>query len=75
MPSSEQTSPERPASAARSAESFLVGTRVRSYIAAQGLKVADDAVDELGNRVREMVDEAIGRTKANKRLTVRPHDF
>lgn len=74
MSSDERNSQESPLPIP-SVESFLVGARVRGYISNHGLKVADESVDELNRRVRDMLDEAISRTKANKRLTLRPHDF
>lgn len=56
-------------------ETFLVATRVRAYIASQGLKMSDEAMDELNLQVRSLVDRALQRTRANKRLTIRPQDF
>jgi histone H3/H4 len=54
---------------------FLVGSRVRAYVSQHDLKLSEEALETLNRRVQELIDQAIERTKANKRLTVRPHDL
>lgn len=54
---------------------FIVRARVRSYVNRHDLKLSEETLDALNRRVQYMVDRAIERTHANKRLTVRPHDL
>ncbi|MBW7857990.1 MAG: hypothetical protein H3C43_06830 [Leptonema sp. (in: Bacteria)] len=54
---------------------FLVNSRIRNYISEQGLKLSEETVDALNTRVQQIINQAIERTRANKRLTVRPYDL
>lgn len=56
-------------------ESLLVASKTRSYIKEQGCMVSQDALEELNRQVYRLLDEAIRRTRENKRTTLRPHDF
>jgi hypothetical protein len=55
--------------------SFVVGSRVRAYVSQQDLKLSEETLEAINRRVHEMIDRAIERTRANKRLTIRPHDL
>lgn len=56
-------------------ESLLVASKVKAYIKSNECIVSADAVGELNNKIYELLDGAIKRTKDNKRSTVRPYDF
>lgn len=61
--------------AAKPAEMLLVSSKVRQMIKDAGCNTAGDALDGLNQVVAELVQEAVKRTKENKRVTVRAHDF
>lgn len=54
---------------------FIVGSRVRSYVSKHDLKLSEETLAAINQRVQQMIDRAMERTRANKRLTVRPHDL
>ncbi|MCB1164832.1 MAG: hypothetical protein KDK37_01885 [Leptospiraceae bacterium] len=56
-------------------EQLVVASKTRAYIKSQGCMVSADAVEELNKKVYELIDQAVKRTKDNKRSTLRPHDF
>lgn len=56
-------------------EQLVVASKTRAYIKSQGCMVSADAVEELNKKVYDLIDQAVKRTKDNKRSTLRPHDF
>lgn len=50
-------------------------TKVRDYIKQKKCEVSDETIEAIENKLREIIDKAIFRTKSNKRITVRPHDL
>jgi len=56
-------------------ESLIVASKAKNIIKNAGCMVAADALDELNRKVHRLIEEAIKRTKENKRSTVRPYDF
>lgn len=58
-----------------STESLIVASKAKNIIKNHGCMVAADALDELNRKVHRLIDEAVKRTKENKRSTVRPYDF
>ena len=56
-------------------EILIVTSKTKSYIKAKGYQSSGDAMEALNERIYEMIDKALERTKENKRSTVRPHDF
>jgi len=54
---------------------FLVASRLRNYVNQKELKLSDETIKSLNESIRQIVDKAIERTKANKRITVRPYDI
>ena len=54
---------------------LVVGTKVKELIKSKGCKTAGDTVDALNDKVACLVEEAVERSKANKRSTVRPQDL
>ena len=64
----------RPARKA-SREVLCVGSKVKAYIKANGMKCSGDLIEALSNQMHETLDTAIGRCQGNKRSTVRPVDL
>jgi len=56
-------------------ETLIVASKTKAYIKSQGCIVSSDALDALNERIYELLDNAIKRTKDNKRSTLRAHDF
>ncbi|MCB1326667.1 MAG: hypothetical protein H7A21_14265 [Spirochaetales bacterium] len=56
-------------------ETLIVASKTKAYIKSQGCMVSSDALDELNRKVYDLLDNAIKRTKDNKRSTLRAHDF
>ncbi|MBX7056886.1 MAG: hypothetical protein K1X75_02390 [Leptospirales bacterium] len=56
-------------------ETLLIASKTKAYIKDQGCMVAGDALDELNRKVYELINNAVKRTKENKRTTLRGHDF
>jgi histone H3/H4 len=55
-------------------EMLLVGTKVKGYIKDQDVMSSSDVLQELNERVHEMLDRAIERAQANGRKTVQGRD-
>jgi hypothetical protein len=56
-------------------EMLLVASKVKAMIKSAGCNTAGDALDGLNNHVGWLVQQAVKRTKDNKRKTVRGYDF
>lgn len=56
-------------------EVLVVASKVKAYIKGKKMKTSSDVIAALSDKVRSMLDEAIVRTKANRRSTVKPHDL
>lgn len=56
-------------------DSLIVASKIKAYIKSKGLMTAGDAIDGLNEKIYKLIDEAIERTQANKRSTVRSYDF
>jgi tRNA A22 N-methylase len=50
-------------------------SRVREYIKEKNCEINDETIDAINKKLYEIIDKAIYRTKANKRVTIRPHDL
>ena len=60
---------------AKKRENLIVGSKIKAYIRSKKCMTAGDLVEGLSNEVYALLDRAVGRTKANKRSTVRPQDL
>lgn len=60
---------------AKKRPNLIVGSKMKDYIRSKKCMVAGDLVDSLSGEVYNLIDRAVGRTKANKRSTVRPQDL
>jgi len=56
-------------------EMLVVASKVKAHIKSKGAMTASDTLPALNDRVYAMLDAAIGRTKANRRSTVKPQDL
>ena len=56
-------------------ETLIVASKTKAFIKSQGCMLSSDALDEINNKLHELLLEAVARTKANKRSTLRPHDL
>jgi hypothetical protein len=56
-------------------ESLLVGSKTRAALKANGVNVGAGALDALNEVVHWYIDQAAKRAAANRRKTVRGHDF
>jgi hypothetical protein len=55
-------------------ESFVVASKVKSYVREKGYNVSSELVTELSNRAQEILDGAARRCEKNGRRTVRKFD-
>jgi len=56
-------------------ESLVVASKVKAYVKSKKMMTSSDAVATLSDSVYALLDDAIARTKANKRSTVKPQDL
>ena len=56
-------------------ETLCVGSKVKGYIKANGMKCSGELIEALSNTIHETLDGAISRCQGNKRSTVRPVDL
>lgn len=54
---------------------LVVGSKVKAFIKTKKMMCSGDLVESLSEKVYDLIDEAVKRTKANKRSTVRPQDL
>ncbi len=50
-------------------------SKVRNYIKQNKCEINEETIEAINNKLYEILDKAIYRTKANKRITIRPHDL
>ena len=56
-------------------EVLVVASKVKAYIKSKKMMTSSDTVGALSDKVYEILDEGIARTKANRRSTVKPQDL
>jgi hypothetical protein len=56
-------------------EPLVVASKMKAYIRSKGMMTSSDAVEAIHDVVYKILDQAIERTKANRRSTVRPQDL
>jgi hypothetical protein len=56
-------------------EVLVIASKVKAYIKSQELHTSSDAIAALSDKVCAILDDAIARTKANRRSTVKPQDL
>ncbi len=60
---------------AKKKDSLIVGSKVKAYIKSKKMMTSADALVTISDAVYAILDEAIVRTKANRRSTVKPQDI
>ncbi len=55
-------------------EVLVVASKVRAYLKSKGVKVSSELIGALNKKLMAMLDEAVTRTKGNKRSTVKSQD-
>jgi len=56
-------------------EVLVVTSKVKAYVKSKKMMTSADAVVALSDKVYALLDDAIARTKANRRSTVKPQDI
>lgn len=56
-------------------EVLVVASKVKAYVKSKKMMTSSDAVTSLSDKVYALLDDAIARTKANRRSTVKPQDL
>jgi len=56
-------------------EVLVVASKIKAYVKSKKMMTSSDAVAGLSDKVYALLDDAIARTKANKRSTVKPQDL
>ncbi len=56
-------------------EMMVVSSKVKAYIKGKGCMTSGDALAALNCKIACILSQAVERTKANKRSTVKPQDL
>jgi len=56
-------------------ESLVVASKIRAYIRSKKMMTSSEALGAVSDKVYEMLDAAIVRTKGNRRSTVKAQDL
>jgi len=56
-------------------ESLIVASKVKAYIKSKKMMTSSETLEPISDKVYDMLDAAIARTKANRRSTVKPQDL
>ncbi len=56
-------------------ESLVVASKIKAHIKSKKMMTSSDALGAISDKVYCILDNAIARTKANRRSTVKPHDL
>ncbi len=60
---------------AKKKESLIVASKIKAYIKSKKMMTSSEALGAISDAVYRMLDEAIVRTKANRRSTVKAQDL
>jgi len=60
---------------AKQKESLIVASKVRAYIRSKKMMTSSEAIGAINDAVHCMLDQAMARTKANRRSTVKAQDL
>ena len=56
-------------------EVLIVASKVKAYVKSKKMMTSADALAVLSDKVYAILDDAVKRTKANRRSTVKPQDL
>ena len=60
---------------AKATQTFVVTSKVKEFIKGSGCMTASDTIEALNTSISTILKQAVTRTKANNRSTVRPQDL
>ncbi len=60
---------------AKQRDSLVIASKVKAYIKSKKMMTSSDAIGALSEKIYDILDCAIARTKANRRSTVKPQDL
>ena len=60
---------------AKQRESLVVASKVKAYVKSKKMMTSSEALGTVSDCVYSMLDDAIGRAKANRRSTVKAQDL
>lgn len=55
-------------------ELLVVASKVRSYLKVKNAKMSGDLPEAINKKIMTLLDDAVGRSRGNKRTTVKPQD-
>ncbi len=61
--------------AKKSRDTLVVGSKIKSYIKENKFMCSGELIENLSNKVYDILDDAMDRTELNRRSTVRPQDL
>lgn len=56
-------------------EVLVVASKVKAFIKSKGCMTSSDSISAISDKIYELIETAIQRTKANRRSTVKPQDL
>jgi hypothetical protein len=56
-------------------EVLVVASKVKAYVKSKNMMTSSDTIAALSDKVYAILDDAIARTQANRRSTVKPQDL
>lgn len=54
---------------------IIVNSRIKAIASEAGLQLSSESLELLNRKALELLEQAMQRTRANKRSTIRPQDF
>ncbi len=60
---------------AKKKECLVVASKVKAYIKSKKMMTSAEAIEGISNKVYALLDDAIVRTKGNRRSTVKAQDL
>jgi len=75
MAKKKATKKTKKAASKKTKEVLVVASKVKAYIKSKKMMTSSDAIAALNDKIYALLDEAVERTKANRRSTVKPQDL
>ena len=70
-----EDAPAAEAAPSPSNETLVVGSKVKAYVKSKDMMSSGELIGALSDKVHDLLDAAIARTKSNKRSTVKASDL
>jgi histone H3/H4 len=74
MEDSAMAKKKRKASKKKGKEPLVVASKVKAYIKKKKMMSSGEAIEALNEKLYDLIDDAIDRTKSNRRSTVKGQD-